>query len=896
MKFVKLIHTLVASLLVSLTAGAVAADQYTFTHLGYGEGVSGSHIFTICQTPDNIVWWSTKNTVDCFNGNSVRTYRLDEDIPYSHFAGRTIGLAISQDGQKDLYAYDNKGRIFRYNPLEDRFIPFADIQALNNGNPLILNHILVDSEGIWLAMGNGTSILRDGTLHSILDNTNTNYILPFQDNGYLLCTWNGVFRISSPEARAEFFFPCQAVTGYYDIDRARIWLGTFSSGVFVLETNGNVLESFKVGDLPDNPVRSIIALDDNTVLAGVDGFGVFSIPSTGWDTRARELFHANEGSRGVLHGNGVYSLLKDSWGDIFIGTYSGGVDIARPKGGVTELAVHNSHINCVAQSPAWGTVLGTDDGVSIGQKKHAPGLVVLDICEDDTGNLLLATFGKGIHRMDRSGKAVPLYSKASGQLEDDYVYSFCRSSDGNLWMGCLAGDLVERTPDGFRYYPVNNVQDIVQLPDGRMAIGTADGIKVITPGSPVVEDLPYLPEGVWDVNRYVLSLFVDGNSLWIASDGGGLYILDLGSGKCRQFTQKDGLPCNGISSIVKDHEGTFWIGTENGLCRMDANNGPVSVNHIWALNREYTKSAALLLPDGQILFGSTGGAVIMNPAVLEDGAYPAPLRLIGASFNTRSEKERADKMVRLTGPNPELKLRYRDNTFELNLESVNLRYQKDIAYQYRMDGGDWSRLFPEAHFRFAEVEAGAHIIEVRCISKGTGIELDQLAIKVHVAQPLWNTWWMWMIYGLLIAGAFVGAWKIYQLHSRYMRLVLSSSSLHATGRVETIATTPKDGNGKEFVDSVTRIVLEHLDQPGFSIDDLCREMGMSRTYLYMRLKAFTGESPQDFIRFIRLEKAAVMLRNGEPVARVSEAVGFDNPKYFSTVFKKYFGVSPSKYR
>ena len=73
-------------------------------------------------------------------------------------------------------------------------------------------------------------------------------------------------------------------------------------------------------------------------------------------------------------------------------------------------------------------------------------------------------------------------------------------------------------------------------------------------------------------------------------------------------------------------------------------------------------------------------------------------------------------------------------------------------------------------------------------------------------------------------------------------------------------------------------------------------MAMSRTYLYVRLRTFTGKSPNDFIRFIRLERAALLLRNGHPVADVSTMVGFDNPKYFSTVFKKYFEVSPSKYR
>ena len=73
-------------------------------------------------------------------------------------------------------------------------------------------------------------------------------------------------------------------------------------------------------------------------------------------------------------------------------------------------------------------------------------------------------------------------------------------------------------------------------------------------------------------------------------------------------------------------------------------------------------------------------------------------------------------------------------------------------------------------------------------------------------------------------------------------------------------------------------------------------MAMSRTMFYLKLKTYTGKSPQDFIRIIRLERAAALLRTGSSVVEAAETTGFDNPKYFSTVFKKYFGVSPSKCR
>ena len=98
-----------------------------------------------------------------------------------------------------------------------------------------------------------------------------------------------------------------------------------------------------------------------------------------------------------------------------------------------------------------------------------------------------------------------------------------------------------------------------------------------------------------------------------------------------------------------------------------------------------------------------------------------------------------------------------------------------------------------------------------------------------------------------------------------------------------------------FVDKATSLVLANLSDTDFNIDRLCREMAMSRTLFYGRLKTLTGQNPQDFIRLIRLEQAAIFLKQGDSVLDVSVKVGFVNVKYFSTVFKKHFGVSPSKY-
>ena len=72
-------------------------------------------------------------------------------------------------------------------------------------------------------------------------------------------------------------------------------------------------------------------------------------------------------------------------------------------------------------------------------------------------------------------------------------------------------------------------------------------------------------------------------------------------------------------------------------------------------------------------------------------------------------------------------------------------------------------------------------------------------------------------------------------------------------------------------------------------------MAMSRTLFFSRLKSLTGKAPQDFIRMIRLQKAVELLKGGMTVSEVACETGFVNTKYFSTLFKKEYGVQPSKY-
>jgi len=100
---------------------------------------------------------------------------------------------------------------------------------------------------------------------------------------------------------------------------------------------------------------------------------------------------------------------------------------------------------------------------------------------------------------------------------------------------------------------------------------------------------------------------------------------------------------------------------------------------------------------------------------------------------------------------------------------------------------------------------------------------------------------------------------------------------------------------QEFLTKITDIVKNNLDKE-FNVDTLCSEVGMSRSSLYNKIKALTNHSPSDFVRQIRMTEAATLLKSKKyTVAEVSDRLGYSDPKYFTDIFKKHYGMTPSAY-
>lgn len=128
------------------------------------------------------------------------------------------------------------------------------------------------------------------------------------------------------------------------------------------------------------------------------------------------------------------------------------------------------------------------------------------------------------------------------------------------------------------------------------------------------------------------------------------------------------------------------------------------------------------------------------------------------------------------------------------------------------------------------------------------------------------------------------------------RLLLQEKFTHQPqASPQLLATNDMD---KIFVDSVMKVIEEHMDDVEFSVDVLACELGMARTKLFSKMKAITGQTPLEFILTIRLKRAAVMLLNNKEysISEIADRLGFGSPRHFTRCFKEKYTITPQEYR
>ncbi len=130
-----------------------------------------------------------------------------------------------------------------------------------------------------------------------------------------------------------------------------------------------------------------------------------------------------------------------------------------------------------------------------------------------------------------------------------------------------------------------------------------------------------------------------------------------------------------------------------------------------------------------------------------------------------------------------------------------------------------------------------------------------------------------------------------------LRNLFTADLLNLNKNEKQITVTGITQNDKSFLSKVTELIEKNMDNSEFIVEDMVKEFAMSRTVFFKKLKALTGLSPVEFIRTMRIRRAAQLIETTDyNMTQISFMVGINGSRYFSRCFKQMYGLSPTEYK
>ena len=438
------------------------------------------------------------------------------------------------------------------------------------------------------------------------------------------------------------------------------------------------------------------------------------------------------------------------------------------------------------------------------------------------------------------------------------------------------------------------------------AVYTQNGAFLLDIKNDTLAPFPNVSEIERHSSKYNCMLKDKDGRLWVGTQNG-LFLMESEKGKVRSEKYKlpvriEGLANNCIRSLVLDADGHLWAGTSYGVSRIT----PTIIN--FDIDDGFPATAmldraALLLDDGRLVFAAGGGvAVSFRPNELVGKEKPLPVVITRMTVNGESAFAEPQS------------LSYTQNNLTIYFSTLNYATPSHDSYRYRLRGLEdgWNLCGDgkgQGAANYRALPPGDYIFEVQASTASSewGPATKQ---PIAILPPVWLTWWAKIIYALAILMGLMGLMSLY-LRKKRARLIaendarvnrlfeLREEARHQFAESANIAPDKITVNAEEekLVASMLKAIETHIDDEHYNADLLARDVAMSRASLYKKLQTMLGITPTDFIRNVRLKRAAQLLASTQlSINEIADRVGFVTPRNFSTQFKKMFGVTPSEYR
>ena len=403
-------------------------------------------------------------------------------------------------------------------------------------------------------------------------------------------------------------------------------------------------------------------------------------------------------------------------------------------------------------------------------------------------------------------------------------------------------------------------------------------------------DKPVINNTIYHGKRYNTVYRDSRGWVWCGTNDG--LRLFIGNSEKTYYTE-DGLCNNLVHSIIEDKKHHLWVSTSYGISEIKIGKKPYDLTFInfqkenGIQKHDYINGMAICKTNGIIMLQGVDGWTIFNPDSIRLPNY----RINPLLINVYIQGKKYDI-------NKPLRLDYKNNSLSFDFSALNYIRPEQTFYRYRLENKSdkWNVISANQqggavdskgilHLSFVELPPGKYTLQVMASMNKNQWQGEIKTISFEICAPWWDTTAAHYIYGILCILILSISVAIY---IKKMRVKMMEKHREEMTMMK---------NEMVFVSKVTAFVEQNISNSKYSVELLSKDMCMDRTGLYKKLSALLDKSPTMFIRDIRLEHAAKLLRNGTMnISEIAEAVGFSSSSYLSKCFQDKYGCKPSEYK
>lgn len=789
----------------------------TYQYIGVEDGLSNRRVYYIQKDRTGYMWFLTHEGIDRYNGKDFKRYKLmDGDVEVNSLLNLNW---LYIDKEDVLWEIGKKGKIFRYDQIHDCFtlvykLPIENFRDL----PAPVSFAWLDqSKHIWLCNEETIFIYNTDTgevTHIKNDiSEEINDIEQIDDTHYFIGTEMGIHYAKLENNTLELIHcdklenvKAQILDLHFDTKIRKLFIGTFQRGVLIYDMSTKSVTQ-PPHSLKDISITRIKPLNAKELLIASDGGGVHKMNVETYQMEPYII--ADYNSNNGMNGNSINDLYIDEEERIWLANYPIGITVQNNRYSSYKWIKHsignrqsliNDQVNSIIEDSDGDLWFGTNNGISLLNSKtgqwrsflssfeknqDSRSHIFTTLCEVLPGVVWAGGYFSGIYQIDKRSSNVSYFTPASYAYEnirpDKYIRDIRKDSQGNIWSGGFYNlkRINVHTKNIQLYHGLNSITAILERDAKSMWIGSATGLFLLDKESGKYERIKLPVE-----SNYIYSLYqTKKGSLYIGTSGSGLLIYDPHTKLFTHYhTGNCALISNNIYTLLSDTDEDILLSTENGLTSFYPNQ---KTFHNWTKEMElmtthFNALSGTLRKNNNFIFGSSNGAVEFNKDMKLPRTYSS--KMIFSDFKlfyqTIYPGDKNSPLKASINNTKELKLKYNQNIFSLQVSSINYDYPSNVLYSWKLEGfyEEWSKPGTENTIRYTNLAPGKYTLRVRAISnEDQRIMLEERSIDIIIAQPFWLTVWAMLLYIVILV--FIAAVSLRILILRKQRKV-SDEKIH----------------------------------------------------------------------------------------------------------------------